>query len=143
VSTPLILAIEQNRQQAEQLSLLFDRQFSAELVLAGSTSRAIAKLAGRVPELVLMSALTPPRDEATLLNWLRELGDAAAHVQTVTIPMLATEEPVSRRRPGALSFARDRPAAAPDSCDPSVFADWISVYLDLATHHRTEAGLRG
>ena len=26
------------------------------------------------------------------------------------------------------------------SCEPAVFADWISIYLDLASTHREELG---
>jgi hypothetical protein len=139
VPKPLILAIEPDAQQAEQITALFRRQFSAELVLARSAAAALATLHGRVPELVLTSALIPPRDEAAITGWLRELGAAGSHVQTVTIPVLSTPEPPSRRGKGPLAFARERSPAAPDSCDPAVFADWISFYLDLASTHRAAA----
>lgn len=134
--TPLILAVEPDERQAAQLSTMIRKQLGADLVLARSAAAALATLRGRVPELVLTSALIPPREEAVLTSWLRNLGEAGAHVQTVTIPVLATTEPVAPRRGGALMFSRERSAAAPDSCDPAVFADWISFYLDLAsTHH--------
>ena len=138
---PVILAVEPDQNQAAQLTALFRRQFSAELVLASSTSAALAKLHGRIPELVLTSALMPPRDEVALLQWLRDLGARAAHVQTVTIPVLASSEPPQeKKRSGGLSFGWEKPApaAAPDTCDPAVFADWISMYLDLASTHRDE-----
>jgi CheY-like chemotaxis protein len=135
VQNPVILAVEPDQHQAAQLTALFRRQFEAELVLASSTNAALAKLHGRIPELVLTSALMPPRDEVALLQWLRELGPKAAHVQTVTIPVLASDSPQEKKRGGGLSFGWDKPAPAanPDSCDPAVFADWISVYLDLAS----------
>lgn len=140
MQNPVILAVEPDQHQAAQLTALFRRQFEAELVLASSTSAALAKLHGRIPELVLTSALMPPRDEVALLQWLRELGPKAAHVQTVTIPLLASETPQEKKRGGGLSFGWEKPApaATPDSCDPAVFADWISVYLDLATTQRDE-----
>jgi CheY-like chemotaxis protein len=138
VQTPLIVAVEPDQRQAAQLSSMFSRQFSAELVVDRSAKSALARLEGRVPALVLISALIPPKDEAMLVRWLRELGSAASHVQTVTIPVLACEEPQTRRRGGALSFGRERPPAAPDSCDPAVFADWISIYLHLASAHRAD-----
>ncbi|HEX5107141.1 MAG TPA: hypothetical protein VFV95_01785 [Vicinamibacterales bacterium] len=140
MKTPLILAVERDPQQAAQLTSMFKRQFSAELVLVTSASAALKKLAGRVPELVLTSALIPPKDEVELVNWLRDLGSAADHVQTVTIPVLAAPEGSSGKKGGGISFGRDRAVACmPDTCDPAVFADWISVYLDLASTHRAEA----
>jgi CheY-like chemotaxis protein len=143
VKAPLILAVEPDRQQAQQLSSMFSRQFQVELVLANSTSGALAKLGDRIPQLVLTSALIRPRDEVALLEWLRNLGSAASHVQTVTIPVLATPEPPSSRRSGTISFGKDRNTAwTPDTCDPAVFADWISVYLDLASGHDGATGAK-
>ena len=143
MSTPLIVAIEPDPQQAAQVTSLVRKQFTVELVLTGSVETAVARLGGRIPELVLTSALIPPREERALIAWLRDLGPKAAHVQTVTIPVLACELPQAKKRSGGLSFGWDKtaPAAAPDSCDPAVFADWISVYLDLAATHREEAQL--
>jgi len=139
VQIPLIMAVEPDPSQASQLSALFRRQFQAELVLEGSTAAAMSRLQGRIPELVLTSALIPPRDEAALIAWLRGLGTKGAHVQTVTIPTLANGAPVEASRGGGGLFGRDKPAAAaPESCDPAVFADWISIYLDLAHTHREE-----
>lgn len=134
MQTPLIVAVEPDQQQAAELSALLERQFGAELVLSATTSGALAKLGNRVPELVLTSALIPPREEADLMSWLRKLGPAAAHVQAVTIPVLAAQESQGARGGKPL-------ASAPDSCEPSVFADWISVYLDLASTSRAEAEL--
>ena len=140
VQTPLIMAVEPDPRQAAQLSALFRRQFQAELVLAGSTAAAMAQLHGRIPELVLTSALIQPRDEVELIAWLRGLGAKGSHVQTVTIPTLANGAPQEASRGGGGLFGREKPApSAPDSCDPAVFADWISIYLDLASTHREEA----
>jgi hypothetical protein len=129
--------VEPDARQAAELTALLQRQFDAELALACSTPAALAALAGRVPDLVLTSALIAPRDEAQLLAWLRDLGESGAHVQNVTIPTLAASEASSALASGALPFGRDRgTASAPDSCDPAVFADWVSVYLDLASAQR-------
>ena len=140
MQNPVIMAVEPDPSQAAQLSALFRRQFQAELVLSGSTAGAVAKLHGRVPELVLTSALIPPRDETELIAWLRGLGAKGSHVQTVTIPTLANGAPQEVSRVGGGLFGRDKPVQSrPDSCDPAVFADWISIYLDLAHTHREEA----
>jgi len=135
---PLILAVEADSRQAAELSSLFQNELSAELVLASSAAQALAAVGTRIPDLVLTSALIPPKDEAALTAWLRNLGDAAAHVQTVTIPALATAK-ASPTRLGtrALGFVRQRPAvSAPDSCDRAVFADYVALYLDLASGER-------
>lgn len=139
VSNPLVIAVEADTKQAAQLTQMFERQFSVDLVLVTSAADALAAVQGRVPDLVLTSALLPPKDDAALTAWLRSLGPAAAHVQTVTIPTLAGSEPPPEapRRSGALARVRERtPIAAPDSCEPAVFADWITVYLDLASTGR-------
>ena len=145
MQVPLILAIEPDREQAAELTSLVRRQFNAELVLGAGTDAALRQLAGRVPDLVLTSPLIAPRDEADLVTWLRELGSKASHVQNVTIPVLATAGPPSGARGSAQPFGRRRStAAAPDSCDPAVFADWVSVYLDLAQGHReARTGMAG
>lgn len=141
MQNPLIMAVEPDPSQASQLSALFRRQFEAELVLAGSTAAAMSKLHGRIPELVLTSALIRPRDEAELIAWLRGLGAKGSHVQTVTIPTLANGAPQEASRGGGGLFGMGKAApSAPDSCDPAVFADWIAIYLDLASTHREETG---
>jgi len=135
---PLILAVESDSRQAAELSSLFQNEFTAELVLASSAQQALAAVGTRIPDLVLTSALIPPKDEAALTAWLRNLGDAAAHVQTVTIPALASPK-ASTTNLGtrALSLVRQKPAvSAPDSCDRAVFADYVAFYLDLASGDR-------
>jgi CheY-like chemotaxis protein len=135
---PLILAVEADERQAAELTSLFQTEVSAELVLAGSAQQALAAVGNRIPDLVLTSQLIPPKDEAALTAWLRTLGDKAAHVQTVTIPALATSKAApSGIGSKALSLVRQRPTvSAPDSCDRAVFADYVSLYLDLATSER-------
>jgi CheY-like chemotaxis protein len=135
---PLILAVEADSRQAAELSSLFREECNAELVLASSAQQALAAVGNRIPDLVLTSALIPPRDEAALTAWLRHLGDAAAHVQVVTIPALAPAKsaPASLGT-RALSLVRTRtPMSAPDGCDRAVFADYVALYLDLATSER-------
>lgn len=135
---PLILAVEADARQAAELTSLFQTEVSAELVLAGSAQQALAAVGNRIPDLVLTSQLIPPKDEAALTTWLRNLGDKAAHVQTVTIPALATTKPApSGIGSKALLLVRQRTAvSAPESCDRAVFADYVSLYLDLATSER-------
>src|SRR5690348_2205463 len=87
---PLILAIEPDRRQANQLTALVRGRLHADLVLGDSADRALAALGDRVPDLILTAALLSPKDEAALGQRLRELNGVAAHVQTLTIPVLAS-----------------------------------------------------
>jgi len=138
----LILAVEPDRKQAKQLSSVVRQHVKAEFVVADSGSAALAALGNRIPDLILTPALLPPKDEAVLTGWLRDLGDAAAHVQTLAIPILA--EPGARTKDkdqgGSSIFGRLRdqgPADAGTGCDPSVFADQIRVYLDRVDTDRS------
>jgi CheY-like chemotaxis protein len=136
----LILAVEPDRKQAKQLSSVVRQHVKAEFVVADSGSAALAALGTRIPDLILTPALLPPKDEAVLTGWLRDLGDAAAHVQTLAIPILS--EPSSRKDKdaGVSIFGRLRDQGPEDSgpgCDPSVFADQIRVYLDRVDSDRS------
>lgn len=132
---PLILAIEPDRRQASQLTAMVRERLGAELVLADSAERALASLGSRVPDLILTSALLSTKDEAALADRLRSLETAAAHVQTLTIPVLDTPRPRSNPARGMLSALlgdRQQPESTPDGCDPAVFADQCGAYLERA-----------
>src|SRR5262245_10523345 len=132
---PLILAVEPDRVQASHLSSMVRGRLHAELVLADAAEAALAKLGARVPDLILTSALLSTKDEAALADWLRKLDSAAAaHVQTLTIPLLeAPAPPQSPSRTGIFSLAalaeRTSSPAAMDGCDPAVFAEQCAEYL--------------
>src|SRR5436190_15206820 len=136
----LILAIEPDRNQANQLTAMARGRLHADLVIEATAERAFAELGDRVPDLILTAALLSPRDEAALGERLRALESAAAHVHTLTIPVLAA--PRSRPRVGGMLSAlrRDKqPASEPDGCDPAVFADQCATYLERAMAGRCEA----
>ena len=138
---PLILAIEPDRRQANQLTAMVRGRLHAELVLADSAEPALEALGDRVPDLILTSALLSTKDETMLGDRLRQLDGAAAHVQTLTIPVLATPQPRSMPGRGVLSaLLGDRPSspAAPDGCDPGVFAEQCKAYLERAAAERDE-----
>jgi hypothetical protein len=137
---PLILAIESDKRQANQLTAMVRGRLRAELVLADAAEPALAALGGRVPDLILTSPLLSTKDEAALAGHLRELGDAAAHVHSLTIPVLDT--PLPRMMPGrgmlsTLLGDRVSSPAAPDGCDPAVFAEQCAEYLERAKAERT------
>src|SRR5688572_22405037 len=135
---PLIVAIEPDRGQASRLTAVVRARIQgAELLLASASTTALEKLGDRVPDVILTSPLLSPRDEAALADRLRQLGERAARVPTLTIPVLGDMTAATATQPqkrGLLSVLRrgKRPAAAPapaEGCDPEVFADEISAYL--------------
>jgi CheY-like chemotaxis protein len=132
----LILAVEPNRNQAQQLASLVKQHLKAELVSAASADAALKTLGDRIPDLVLAPALLPSRDEAALTERLRGLGPAGSHVHTLAVPILSS---VSARRGnnGLLGRRRDKSEAAETvGCDPEVFADQIKIYLERAATER-------
>src|SRR5687768_5616172 len=136
---PLILAIEPDRRQASKIAALAKNKLHSEFVSADTTKHAIVALAGRIPDLILTSLLLSPKDDAALSNWLRESDAAGTHVQTLVIPVLSF--PSRSREEGGglfsrLTGGRARDDAAPDGCDPDMFATQIREYLDRAAEER-------
>jgi hypothetical protein len=135
---PLILAIEPDKRQASQLTAIVRSRLHAELVLADSADRALAALGDRVPDLVLTSALLSPKDESMLSDRLRALDGHAAHVQTLTIPVLATHSSHGGGRASGVLAAlrREKSRSAGQGCDPAVFAEQCKDYLDRGAVER-------
>jgi hypothetical protein len=133
---PLILAIEPDRRQAAQLSVVVRKRVQAELILVETTERALDAIGNRMPDLVLVPALLSPQDDAALAAALRVIA-AAARVQMLTIPVLGTPRPAVSAG-GMLSILRrgKTKAAEPDGCDPAVFAEQIASYLERAAQER-------
>jgi len=129
----LILAIEPNKNQAQQLSALVRTHLKAELVTAPTAAAALSALGDRIPDVVLTPALFGLRDEAALTERLRQLGNDASHVQTLAIPILA---PSSRGPHGGLLGRRKEKGDSEVGCDPAVFADQIKIYLQRAAVER-------
>src|SRR5437763_15329259 len=98
---PLILAIEPDGRQASQLKKLV-RIVGAELVLAATTERALDAVGIRIPDLVLVTALLSPKDDAALANALRVIA-TAPHVHTLTIAGCAAAAPRHLESGGVLA----------------------------------------
>jgi hypothetical protein len=142
---PVVLALEPDATQAAALKLVVRDRVRAELVVAESKDAALAAIRERVPDLILLTALLSPRDEAEIADLTREL-EGAEHTQTLTIPLLdlGTSRPAKKKKRGLLSALTgdsDAPAAAPSGCDPGVFAEEIANYLRQADQARAEAAL--
>ncbi|MET0215327.1 MAG: hypothetical protein ABW292_20125, partial [Vicinamibacterales bacterium] len=139
MSAPLILAIHPDRRQAPKIASIA-RHASAELLLAESMERAIAMLSDRLPDLILTPTLLSHRDETALAERLRDLGDVAAHVQTLTIPIFETTASTSHKR-GVLSSLRKQRkgkthAAETVGCTVDTFAEQVVIYLIRAVEAR-------
>jgi hypothetical protein len=131
----IILAIEPDRRRAAQLTGMARAHLRAELLVAPTASQAVEALGGRVPDVLLTAPLLPSHEEAAMADYLRQLGPAAAHVQTLTIPLLAGG--ADRDRPVLSAFRRERVnRTEPEGCDPSVFAEQITEYLREAQERR-------
>jgi hypothetical protein len=140
---PVVLALEPDLRQAEALVPILER-VGAELILARSRDDAVRALALRVPDLILVSALLSPRDEAEFTSYLQTLPDTA-HLQTLSIPILAhpTPEPARRRRFGIGRLISREAHAASSGCAPDVFGDEIRAYLERGGELKREAVARG
>jgi hypothetical protein len=135
----IIIAIEPDRRRAAQLTGMARAHLRAELLVAPTAAQAVEALDGRVPDVLLTAPLLPSHEEAAMAEYLRQLGPAAAHVQTLTIPLLAGG--ADRDRPVLSVLRRDRGSrkrnrTEPEGCDPSVFAEQITEYLREARERR-------
>jgi hypothetical protein len=134
----LILAIDSDPRRSEQLASVVRARLKVDLVQSTSAGEGLHVLKDRIPDLILTSPLLSPFDDGVLDEYLRDLGAAGAHVQTVRIPILtgtATKKGLTDRL-FVLSRAKPTSPAMPDGCDPTVFADEISVYLARAASAR-------
>jgi CheY-like chemotaxis protein len=129
----LILAIEPNKNQAQQLNALVRAHLKAELVTAPTAAAALAALGDRIPDVVLTPALFGLKDEAALTERLRQLGSEASHVQTLAIPILAAS---TKGASGTLVNRKGNKGDGEVGCDPSVFAEQIKIYLQRAAVER-------
>ena len=136
---PLIFAVDSDKRQSAQLASLLRSHVDADLVQSATVLDGIDVLQGRIPDLILTSSLLSPRDESALANHMRELGARAAHVHTLTIPVLAAARKPSKKRPtGVLGALRREKGADVEAagCEPEVFAKEVKIYLGRAVDER-------
>ena len=128
----LVLAIEPDRKQASAVRRLIRDRHLAELVLVDTKDAAVAAIAEAIPDLILVTALFSPHEEEELSGYLRTL-DEATHLQTLTIPQLASASRTSSRRTGLFKpRARRAKKKQPEGCAPAIFANEIATYLERA-----------
>src|SRR4051812_50069487 len=125
----IVLAIEPDRRQAAHLAAIVRHQVHAELLIADTTEGALDAIGNRIPDLVLVPALLSPQDDAALAAALRVIA-VAAHVRTLTIPVLANGAQQQASGGMLAKWRRSRSASPePEGCDPAVFGEQIADYL--------------
>ncbi len=111
------------------------RRIGAQLVIVDSTKRAVEAIGKQIPDLILLSALLPPREEHKLMAHLRTL-EGAPHLQTLTLPQFRRAEEAKPRKSG-FGFRKKQPAPVAAGCDPEAFAEEIVAQLARAKEVRT------
>jgi len=140
----LVLAIEPDLRQAAIVKRILKERVQADVVVVDSRDAAIAAIRTTIPDVLLLSALLSPRDEADLIAHLRTL-EGASHLQTHTIPQLASTLDDDGDGGGLFSSFRrkKRPEPGFAGCDPDLFADEIRVFLKRADERKREAAESG
>ncbi len=137
----LVLAIEPDLRQAAILKRIVREKVRAQLVLVDSRDAAISAIDAQIPDVILVTALLSPRDEEELVAHLKML-EGAEHLQTHTIPQLASAHSAADNQAGGGLFGKFRRKKESDpipGCDPDLFADEISTFLDRASQLKAEA----
>jgi hypothetical protein len=125
-----ILAIETSTTRARTLRRLFGDGY--DVVIVKSSDEAIRSITQSVPDLVLTSALLPPRDEAALTACINRL-PGAAHLQVITLPhFIDSEDAADRTAPGLLGYLRRRAATMRPGCNPETLREDIDTYFEQA-----------
>jgi CheY-like chemotaxis protein len=132
---PSILALEPDVRQASILKRILRDRVHADLIVVDSRDAAVAAVNAHVPDVILLTALLSPRDEAEIIEHLRTI-DGAEHVQTHTIPQLASssedgDSPAPQG--GLLGKLRRKKVAEPiPGCDPYAFAEEVGTFIARA-----------
>jgi hypothetical protein len=87
-----VLAIDSDRGRAAVLRTVAAEQVDGDLKVVDTIDQAIAAIDQRPPEVILVSALMPPQDEARLIERLRVLPQGV-FVQTLVSPLESAIEP--------------------------------------------------
>ena len=137
MSQPLVLAIEPDLRQAAIVKRIVREKALADVVVVDSRDAAIEAMRTNMPDVLLLSALLSPRDEDELITHLRTL-DNAAHLQTHTIPQLASSLDGGEERASRGWFRRKKEATQVAGCDPELFADEVRTYLRHAADKKSQ-----
>lgn len=137
---PLVLAIEPDLRQAAIVKRVIKEKVQADVSVVDSRDAAIEAIRARVPDVLLLSVLLSPRDEQELIAHLRTL-DNAEHLQTHTIPQLASSLQRSEEGQGLLGRFRRKKEPTVAGCDPDAFAEEVRVFVNRAEEQKREREL--
>lgn len=98
-----VLAVEPDLERAAGLRQLVQQYVAGDVTVVRSADAALARMTRRMPDVVLMSALLPPQEEAQLLSHLR-IADPNSEVPLLTVPPVMH----SLENPGSESSLRRR-----------------------------------
>src|SRR5215813_11527191 len=87
MATDLILAVQPDLAQAAILRFALLERVEGEVMVVETTEAALSVIDKRVPKVILLHALMPPREEDYLAAYLRTLVNTG-HVQVIGIPHL-------------------------------------------------------
>src|SRR5215471_2738613 len=143
----LIVAVHRDPSQSTALRSALNELIDADIVVADSISDALDVIDAGTPDLILVDPLIPPREADGLSGYLALLPDAA-HVQTISAPMIS----VSSERDSSLDVGtwrarlrrrlwprrRSRGVSTNPSWNPEAFAGEVAAYLSVSLAIRTE-----
>ena len=101
-----ILAVEPGNGRAQTLERLLRECVNATVVVASSIDVALAALETEPPELILISAFTPPRDVSRLKAYLTR---QAARIPVLTLPLISERVRVRPTKAGLWSRLTRKP----------------------------------
>lgn len=125
-----VLAIESHAERADALRQLVGDRVREPLTVVDSIEAALASISQRVPEVILISPLMRPQDEAELVARLRSLPKASA-VQTLIMPQL------SRSAIATAPRSWMRRGSRPDD-DHSAFVSELETYVNMIRDQRVD-----
>jgi hypothetical protein len=125
-----VLAIESHEEQAALLRDLVARQIHGLLTLVDSVDAAFVAIDRRIPNLILVSALMSPRDEAELISRLRKLPRLAS-VDVLFTPLMARPSEMYGQ-PRSWFKSAAKPQMKAPNCAPATFANHLTTYLARA-----------
>jgi hypothetical protein len=127
---PSILALEPDPDRAKALTRLVHEYVDANVIVSASADVAVSVLSRRMPQLILLSAFTPPADERSLMRFLR--GVTRDNVPVLIISSI--QEPSAARSPWSL---RRTPVTRPAMMRDALGARMLRA-LDKSKDHGHE-----
>ena len=90
--TSRVIALEPEPERGRRLTELIRERVDAEVIVVHSWDDAPAALSSHLPDVILISSISPPTDEAKLLKHLREL-DTEWNPAVLFVPPIVEQQP--------------------------------------------------